>query len=133
MEIPENLSMGETHYFLQPSNNECVVGENFFVEGCYLFRLGKDDRRNLSKRMDEVYDYVAHWDVCRGTPNSPKGFPETVIQDAYQLNDVKQYLLQLNEPHRARETFEINLSMDPATEMDGIRLHASQNIHEKDI
>ena len=132
MNIPDNLAPGEMKYYIRPDGDSFPSNVKYFVESCYLFRLGEEDQENLSKRLDRAYDYVAHWDISPGNHSEPSAFAYDVVEDSAVLRDVKAFLFSLDQPYRPLEELEINFSMDSSIAMDGVRLHASQNIYSSE-
>jgi len=133
MKIPENLSAGEMKYYVRSDGDRFPANEKYFVESCYLFHLDEQDQQNLSKRMDRVYDYVAHWDISPGSVSEPEAFPYNVVEDTEVLNDVKAFLFRLEQPYCPLDGPGINFSMDSSISRNGVRLHASQNIYRSEL
>lgn len=128
MIIPDDVAPGEERYLLKPGEDS-PREDDLFLEACYLYRPDEEDRRNLSKRLKTVYDYVAHWTVNCGSPENPVGFGDTIMKDFSTLKSIKQFLKGLDERIRADSSSKINLSATPVAGDQPTTVHASQNIY----
>lgn len=128
MIVPDDVQPGEERYLVDP-DGPLPSDADLFLESCYIYRPDKDDRENLRKRLDTVYDYVAHWVVNQGEPEHPDGFNDSIMKDFSRLKAIKQFLKSLKKDIRASSSSKINLSATPMPDDQPTTVHASQNIY----
>lgn len=129
MKIPDNLTPGQRHDLIEPGDDRPPSNGTYFVNACYVYRPDEEDRRQLGKRLESVYDYVVHWEVRKGPPGDPEDFPGTVAEDGSELKSIKRFLRGLEEPFSAQRNQALQLSVSPVPDSDKFLVHASQSIH----